>query len=321
MRRTSSSKKYSAAVMPRIPDRIDPSDRMQQWLRSLSHGSRRKYLGDLERAARWFSMPTPAQLIVTLSRLPRAEVLVRLEAFRDDLVAAGLASATINGNLCAINSALRALARADIGPGPIDIVPVRHKQRRDTRGPGLVKMALLLEKLAEDRTLHGIRDRAIINLGAQRGLRSCEIARLRLRDLQLATSEIKVLRKGHRERDTIKIARATVRAIRDWLEMRETLPGARGTDALFLTAAGGSVGKPVTTDRILRIVKSRGSVIGGAWRPHGLRHSAITTVLKRTNNMEAARVFAGHISIATTQRYIDNSDEWESVAVEAMQVL
>ena len=37
--------------------------------------------------------------------------------------------------------------------------------------------------------------------------------------------------------------------------------------------------------------------------------------------MEAARVFAGHISIATTQRYVDNTDEWESVAVEAMQVL
>jgi integrase/recombinase XerC len=294
---------------------------MEQWLRSLSHGSRRKYLGDLKRAARYFAKPTPAQLVVTLSRLPRAKVLVQLEAFRDDLIEAGLASATINGNLCAINSALRALARADIGPGPVDIVPVRHEQRRDTKGPGLVKMALLLEKLSEDRTPLGIRDRAIINLGAQRGLRSCEISRLRLRDLLLDTSEIRVLRKGHRERSTIKIARATVRAIRDWLEVRATLAGAHRTEAVFLTIGGGSVGNAVTTDRILRIVKSRGSLIGGAWRPHGLRHSAITTVLKRTNNMEAARVFAGHISIATTQRYIDNTDEWESVAVEAMQVL
>jgi site-specific recombinase XerC len=50
-----------------------------------------------------------------------------------------------------------------------------------------------------------------------------------------------------------------------------------------------------------------------------LRHTAITTALRRTNNLEAARVLAGHAKVATTQLYLDDSAGMESLAVAAME--
>lgn len=61
----------------------------------------------------------------------------------------GLSSAAINRRLAALNSALREIGKADIGPGRLDVRGVKPEARHDNRGPALGKVARVVEGLAE----------------------------------------------------------------------------------------------------------------------------------------------------------------------------
>jgi integrase/recombinase XerC len=157
----------------------------------------------------------------------------------------------------------------------------------------------------------------MLHLAIQRGLRCIELSRLEVGDLSLTKLEIAIQRKGRREKEVIRIPTQCKNAINDWLQARSEMP-ALTTSAMFVTFGNGHIGNPLTSDRVYRILRSLGARHGVRRRPHGLRHTAITEVLARTNNLEAARIFAGHRSVATTQAYLDKTSEWEALGIAAL---
>lgn len=297
---------------------ISPAKRLEQWLKGLNANTRRAYERDLEAFAAHVKEPSAGALLTRLAGLRRARALVLLEDFRDHLVREGKSSATINRKLASANSALKALATADIGPGRLDVKPVKAEPRRDARGPGLVNVAIAMRQVQSRRTPEALRDAAIVRLACQRGLRRAEIVALDLNDVDLEAAELAIVRKGHRERVKVKMGSACVQALRAWLPVRARLAAPDET-AVFIGLGKSMVGHRLTGAGLYAIVRRTGELIGQSWRPHGLRHTGVSHVLKETKgNIEAAREFAGHSSIATTQRYLDDREEYEAAAIASI---
>lgn len=149
----------------------------------------------------------------------------------------------------------------------------------------------------------GRRNRALIALAADSGLRREELRGLRIEDLDMVTRVIQV-RGGKGQKDGVAFFGEFVASVlREWLIVHpEPRPGA----FLFCTRAGVVLGPHA----ILHILH-RVSVRAGLDRkvgPHALRHYAATTLLRRTGDLELVRRVLRHESLTMTLRYATLTD-------------
>lgn len=298
---------------------IGPAERLAEWLAGLSPNTRRAYEHDLEQLGKFLGVASAGAAIAALCATDKRTALVAVERFRQSRIDAGLSPAAINRPISTIKSALRHLAKADFGPGRLDVDGVPMERVKDARGPEPGELARVISRLAADSDPRSVRDLAIVRLAAQRGLRRSEICGLDLPDFDAARSEIRIKRKGKTQKAAVRIPEQTRLAIEKWLVIRAGV-AREGEAAMFVTITPrpDQTGLRLSAGALFRMVKQLGCG-ATAWRPHGLRHTAITTALRRTNNLEAARVLAGHAKVATTQLYLDDSAGMESLAVAAME--
>lgn len=150
--------------------------------------------------------------------------------------------------------------------------------------------------------LLGLRDRAILEILYSTGIRVSELANLRVRDVDLASSLAHILGKGKRER-LAPMGSYAIKALEAYLYARQ---GQRQTIApqswLLFNRRGGHL-----TDRsVRRIVASYGRRAGMSFKkvsPHTLRHSFATHLLDRGADLRSVQELLGHQNIATTQIY------------------
>jgi site-specific recombinase XerD len=147
-------------------------------------------------------------------------------------------------------------------------------------------------------TFEGRRNRALVALLADSGLRISEALRLRIEDLNFASRTITV-RAGKGQKDGVTFFGAeTSQAARTWLGRRRE---ARPEDFLFLDAHG----RALTRHHAVRILH-RLSLKAGLSRkigPHALRHYAATSILRQTGDLELVRQVLRHESLAMALRY------------------
>lgn len=213
----------------------------------------------------------------------------------------GDAAATINRRLAAVKSLLK-LGRA-LGhlTWTIEIKNVRGKKQRDTRGPELDEVKLLLTKAKEQSDAGGTRDYAMLLLLFVRGLRSIEVRELNLEHLDVAKGTVAVRGKGDLDRTSQTIPPMVVEAIRAWLRHRGDEPG-----PLFTSHAKNHKGGRITRSAFWKVITKAARDCGVNLRPHGLRHAAITQGLNLTNgNVRTVRAFSRHARIQTVMEYDD----------------
>lgn len=303
--------------LPSVGD-IGPAERLAEWLAGLGPNTRRAYEHDLKSLATFLGLDGAGAAIAALCTVDKRTALVTVERYRQSRIDAGLSPSAINRPISTINSALRHLAKADFGPGILDVKGVTMERVKDARGPATSAIAGILARLAADNSARSVRDVAIIRLAAQRALRRSEISLLEFSDYDPVRSEIRIKRKGKSQKTTIRIPEQARQSLDRWLAIRPTL-AQDGETAMFLTITSrpSQSGLRLSGGAIYRMLKCYGT--GHEWRPHGLRHTAITTTLSRTNNLEAARVLAGHAKVSTTQLYLDDPAGMEALAVAAME--
>lgn len=107
-------------------------------------------------------------------------------------------------------------------------------------------------------TLKGIRDRAIISLLFDSGLRAAELCRLRVVDVSLEAQELKVVIKGGDEGKGW-FGKTTREYLEAWLAVRL---GWRQVETLFVAIGGTRVGYPLTTDGLRVILRKHGDRCG-----------------------------------------------------------
>src|SRR6266550_2923048 len=160
-----------------------------------------------------------------------------------------------------------------------------------------VEVQRLLDSL-ERSTATGARNVAIITLIARLGLRSIEVARLELRDVDWRAGELVVRGKGRRQ-DRLPLPADVGEALAGYLARGRVPAGAR---RLFLTctAPRGPIRADLVGDVVERACRRAGLPRVG---PHRLRHALAAELLRRGAGLAAISQVLRHQDLATTALY------------------
>jgi integrase/recombinase XerC len=225
--------------------------------------------------------------------------------YKAHLTDRGLAAATINRRLAALRSLVK-LARV-LGriAWMLEVQNAKAQPYRDTRGPGRSGFRAMLGNLGDDGPKTR-RDRAILRLLYERGLRRGEVVALDLEDVDLAARTIAVLGKGRTAKEPLTIAPSTAAALAAWIEVRGKHPG-----PLFEPLDHAHRGRTrLTGAGVYEVVRELGLAVGLHVRPHGLRHAGITEALERTRgNLRAVQRFSRHRDLRLLLVYDDNRED------------
>lgn len=202
-------------------------------------------------------------------------------------------------SLKALYRYMKVMGLRDDDPAAIVSGPKLERKLPEHLGESDVR-ALLRTKIAGRSEMRRRRDLAILELLYASGLRRAEVTTIDLKDVDLASREIRVHGKGSKER-VVVFNRSAGKALDVYLRVR---PQTRD-DALFV-GRGGKRLSPMHVWRIFRdIYKMSG--IGQHASPHTLRHSFATHLAENDVDLETIREFLGHESLATTGIYLKMS--------------
>lgn len=149
----------------------------------------------------------------------------------------------------------------------------------------------------------GRRDRALLIVAVQAGLRVSELTSLLQQDVVLGRSSfVSCTGKGRKQRST-PLTTDTAKVLKDWL----TECGGSAKDPVF----PGPRGKPLSRDAISRIVarhaataaESCPSIAAKKVKPHTLRHSCAMRLLEAGVDVAVIALWLGHESVRTTDIY------------------
>jgi site-specific recombinase XerD len=149
------------------------------------------------------------------------------------------------------------------------------------------------------------RDRAIVLLLLDTGVRLSEAAGLRIRDLDLVEGRCRVMGKGSRER-LVPIGRKTRQALR-------RIVARRGPTASHEPLFVGPDGRPLAPHAIQQLFRrlSRRATLGVRCSPHVLRHTFARAFLQNGGDVFSLQRILGHSprSLQVTRRYVDLLDD------------
>jgi integrase/recombinase XerD len=147
-------------------------------------------------------------------------------------------------------------------------------------------------------TYSGFRDTTIIILMSDIGLRASELISLKLDDLDIRAGDLRVTRQKTGTQQIIGFHNKTGGLITTYV--MHWHPESQ-FEELFLTEDA----RPLTCDRLAKILKHRGDKIGIHLNPHLLRHTA-AVLKRRLENWDAERIqnLLGHSTSKMTRLYI-----------------
>lgn len=246
----------------------------------------RAYRHDLER----FAKAHPR-----LTEVTAPQIRAHLRTLQDG----GAGTATVSRALATLKAFYRHLTQNEVlSRNPVH--PVRFPRSPVGRRPPEVlsveEVDRLLDAVPPDRP-QTARDRAILALLYNTGIRAGELVALDCKDLLLkhrGEGELGVLGKGRRQR-WIPLNRPVQNILRDYLTVRGEADG-----PLFLSR----VGRRFSTRGLYKLVTT---YLRRAGIPktgvHLLRHTFASHALQASPNIRAIQELLGHRSILTTQRY------------------
>ncbi len=152
----------------------------------------------------------------------------------------------------------------------------------------------------------GERNRLILRMMLNAGLRLAETTALSWKDIDLYTGRLKVHQgRGARER-VLWVGDADLKALRDWRERQaRDVEGEPGH--VFTTLEG----KPVSNRYVQAMVKRYAlkAGIGRNVHPQLLRHTFATDIYRETSSIRLTQKALGHADLSTTQIYTHIVDE------------
>jgi len=156
--------------------------------------------------------------------------------------------------------------------------------------------------LACPKTFTGRRNRAILLVLLDCGLRVAELCSLNLDDVSFADGTLKVQRKGGRWQQ-LPFGQSVARGLRDYLIRRGDLDG---EEAVFVSNRGSRLSVRQVGASLQRL----GQKVGVKLHPHKMRHTFAVSFLKNGGDAFVLQAALGHSDLAMTRRYcnIANAD-------------
>ncbi|MAD65028.1 tyrosine-type recombinase/integrase [Haliea sp.] len=148
------------------------------------------------------------------------------------------------------------------------------------------------------------RDLALLNLAIDSKLRSCDLVKLKVRDVAQGANILKramVIQQKTLQPVKFEITQQTRESLTTWIESRKLT----SEDYLFPSRIHHCA--HLSTRQYARIVKSWVAQIGlqpEDYGTHSLRRTKATLIYKRTKNLRAIQLLLGHTKLESTVRYL-----------------
>lgn len=221
----------------------------------------------------------------------------------------GLTARTVNRKITSLKTYFRFLLREnDINANPL-LKVISPKSSRKL--PSFIKekeMERLNEIFDNAKSFSTIRDKLIIETFYLTGMRLSELINIKIDDINLNRSELRVVGKRKKER-IIPISNYLSDSIKIYLPLRnqELIRKNETCSFLFFTEKG----KQTYPKLIYRIVTKNIAYVSSNSKknPHTLRHSFATLLLNHGANLNEIKEILGHSNLSATQIYTHNTIE------------
>jgi len=214
-----------------------------------------------------------------------------------------LAASSVNRKMSAIKSFFKYLQKQEI----VEQNPVQKMQR--LKMPK--KLPVFLDESAigtffslktDETDFEEVRDRLIIDILYQTGIRRAELQGLKESDIDMRSLQLKVLGKRNKER-LVPFGIGLKRNLENYLALKTAHK--LSNPYLLVTLRD----KPLSAPQINLLVKKMlvGITTSQKKSPHVLRHTFATHLLDNGANIDAVKELLGHSSLAATQIYTHNT--------------
>lgn len=151
---------------------------------------------------------------------------------------------------------------------------------------------------------NNIRNLALFNIAIDSKLRSCDLVKIRVRDIAHGSQIEKramIMQQKTGQPVRFEITKKTRKSLSAWIEYA----GLTNDDFLFKSRINNS--SHISTRQYARIVKSWVEEIGLdpiTYGTHSMRRTKATLIYKRTKNIRAIQLLLGHTKLESTVRYL-----------------
>ena len=217
----------------------------------------------------------------------------------------GYSSRSVHRKLTSLRTYCKFLIRlGELDSNPLDRV---LKPKLNKRVPAFVeeaKMDQLLDDFEFGDDFEGVRNRLVLDLLYQTGMRRSELIGLHMGAVDLPGKNLKVLGKRNKER-MIPLNEELALSLQQYMLLREKVVQDPEEERLILTARG----KPVYDKLVYRIVNKYLALVTTLDKksPHVLRHTFATHMLNSGADLNAIKELLGHANLSATQVYTHNT--------------
>lgn len=170
------------------------------------------------------------------------------------------------------------------------------------------KDALSMDEVKQMMQFANSREKAILVLTTQTGLRASEVASITLDDFLNYNPEsgIEITTKGDKPR-VVYLTESTINYINNYLPARKS-----GCDKLFVSNHGTPMVEKNLNTMVQKLARKTGTE--KRWTFHSLRACCITSIYEQTGDIIACQKYVGHANLETTLRYIRRDDKNKELA-------
>lgn len=168
------------------------------------------------------------------------------------------------------------------------------------------EMRSLLDDIVFSENFSGCRDKIILNILYNTGIRRAELINLKDVDFDFYSKTVKVLGKGNKER-IIPITEDLILEIKEYLKIRNEF----FEDRNFIYTVVTDKGNKMYPKLVYNVVNINLAKISSLKKlsPHVLRHSIATHLADEDVDLNAIKAMLGHSNLSATQIYTHNSVE------------
>ena len=212
-----------------------------------------------------------------------------------------LSNRTLGRYYSALNSFFKYLLEHEIiNNNPLEFIDYPKYTKKIPEYVYESKIKDLLNTQTTDNIQIDVRNKLIIHLLLDSGIRLNELVNIKLTDIDFNDRSIKVFGKGSKER-YVFFTTKTLNKLEEWLEHRKSIAI---DEYLFVNYKG----KKITPRSVERVVKRVGELNGLDLHPHMLRHTFATDLLNKGADIRMIQELLGHENLDTTQIYTHISD-------------